>query len=81
MKQGQDASTPPQWVAFASKYRSEKAAPEARQALAWRATLSRQGNFSVGCYCADEGHGHRSILRDLLLEHGASMETGEPDGH
>ena len=38
-----------------------------------RATLSHHTNFSVGCYCADESRCHRSILRDLLLAHGAQL--------
>jgi uncharacterized protein YeaO (DUF488 family) len=39
--------------------------------LALLAALSRQSNFSVGCYCEDETRCHRSILRVLLEEHGA----------
>ena len=37
------------------------------------AALSRQTDFSVGCYCEDESRCHRSILREILLEHGAEM--------
>ena len=37
------------------------------------AALSHQSNFSVGCYCADAMHCHRSLLGDLLLEAGASV--------
>jgi uncharacterized protein YeaO (DUF488 family) len=36
--------------------------------------LSHHANFSVGCYCADESRCHRSILRALLLESGATFE-------
>jgi len=36
--------------------------------------LSHQANFSVGCYCADESHCHRSVLRELLLERGARVK-------
>jgi len=37
------------------------------------AALSRQANFSVGCYCEDESRCHRSILRELLAERGAEI--------
>jgi uncharacterized protein YeaO (DUF488 family) len=35
--------------------------------------LFHQTNLSVGCYCADEAHCHRSVLRTLLLEQGAAL--------
>jgi uncharacterized protein YeaO (DUF488 family) len=35
--------------------------------------LSHQTNFSLGCYCEDESHCHRSILRDLLAKRGADL--------
>jgi hypothetical protein len=37
------------------------------------AALSHQTNFSVGCYCAEEFRCHRSVLRQLLVEHGAHV--------
>jgi hypothetical protein len=27
----------------------------------------------VGCYCENEGHCHRSLLRELLIENGAKV--------
>lgn len=74
MKLGQEAETPAQWAAFARKYRAEMATPENSHILELLATLSRQSNFSVGCYCEDEAHCHRSILRELLIEKGAHLE-------
>ena len=74
MKLGQQASTPAQWAAFARKYRTEMTTPENAHAIALLAALSRQSNFSVGCYCADESHCHRSVLRQLLAAHGADIE-------
>jgi uncharacterized protein YeaO (DUF488 family) len=74
MKLGQQAATPAQWAAFARKYRTEMATPENSHAIALLAALSRQSNFSVGCYCADESHCHRSVLRELLAAHGADIE-------
>lgn len=73
MKLGQDAYAPAQWAAFVKKYRAEMTQPEAAHALALLATLSRGGRFSVGCYCADESHCHRSVLRELLAERGADI--------
>ena len=73
MKRGQSATTPAQWVAFAKTYKAEMAAPEARHAVELLAVLSHTTNFSVGCYCEDESHCHRSILRQLLIESGATV--------
>ena len=67
------AETPGQWTAFTRKYRAEMATPDNSHALALLATLSHQTHFSVGCYCEDETRCHRSILRALLLEHGAEV--------
>lgn len=75
MKLGQSAETPEQWRAFEKKYRSEMSAPEASRTIDLLAALSRQSNFSVGCYCDDEAHCHRSILRHLLEQAGADVHT------
>jgi uncharacterized protein YeaO (DUF488 family) len=73
MKLGQEATTPAQWSAFVKSYRKEMATPEASHALALLAALSQQSHFSVGCYCEDEAHCHRAVLRELLREHGAQV--------
>lgn len=74
MKLGQAATTPAQWAAFRKRYRSEMAEPGASHAIELLAALSQRANFSVGCYCEHEAHCHRSVLRALLQEHGASIE-------
>lgn len=74
MKLGQEAATPTQWSAFTRKYRAEMGTPENSRALELLAVLSHQTNFSVGCYCEDPAHCHRSVLRDLLAEKGATFE-------
>ena len=74
MKLGQAASTPAEWAAFIRKYRSEMATPEAKRALGLLAGLSQTSDFSVGCYCEDEAHCHRSVLRALLAEKGARLD-------
>lgn len=73
MKLAQAARTPAEWAAFVRKYRAEMAGPEAAHAIALLATLSHQTDFSVGCYCEDESHCHRSILRQLLADQGAQI--------
>lgn len=73
MKQAQAAETPAQWNAFVRKYRAEMAAPENSHAIALLAALSQHTDFSVGCYCEDESHCHRSILRELLTTQGAKF--------
>lgn len=60
-----------EWTRFVKHYRAEMATPENRRTLDLLAALSRGADFSVGCYCADEAHCHRSVLRELLVEHGA----------
>jgi uncharacterized protein YeaO (DUF488 family) len=73
MKLGQAAETPAQWAAFVRKYRREMSEPAASQTLDVLAALSKTADFSVGCYCEDEAHCHRSVLRELLTERGAVM--------
>ena len=55
------------------KYRREMAAPERSRVIELLAALSRDGDFSVGCYCEREERCHRSVLRELLLEKGATI--------
>jgi len=73
MKLGQEATTPAQWSAFAKKYAAEMNAPQAKHALELLAVMSHRADFSVGCYCENEAHCHRSILRALLAERGAKI--------
>jgi len=74
MKLGQAATTPGQWAAFTKKYRAEMTTPENTHVLQLLVALSHQTDFSVGCYCEDEAHCHRSILRALLIEKGAKVK-------
>jgi uncharacterized protein YeaO (DUF488 family) len=74
MKMGLAAETPKQWTAFTKKYRAEMASPENSRTIDLLAVLSRDSNFSVGCYCEDEAHCHRSVLRELLAEAGAVFD-------
>ena len=73
MKLGLEASSDADWRAFAKKYRAEMNEAGPKHDLDLLAALSRSTSFSVGCYCGDESRCHRSILRDLLAEHGAKI--------
>jgi uncharacterized protein YeaO (DUF488 family) len=59
------------WNQFARRYRREMRSQS--RLLDVLAALSRSGDFSVGCDCEDESRCHRSILRQLLAEHGAGI--------
>jgi len=73
VKRGQAAGDDRAWRTFARGYRSEMSRPQAARLLDLLAALSRQTDFAVGCYCADEARCHRSILRALLEERGAVL--------
>ncbi len=66
--------TASRWKSYARKYRAEMKEPAAQRLLAVFAALSKTANFSMGCYCEDESLCHRSLLRELLLAHGAIVE-------
>ena len=59
------------WEKFAKRYRQEMRAQE--HLLEVLARLSNESSFAVGCYCEDESRCHRSILREILAEHGARI--------
>ena len=61
------------WRRFVRRYRAEMKAPEKRPLLDFLAALSRTTHLSVGCYCVDERRCHRSVLRELLADHGADL--------
>jgi uncharacterized protein YeaO (DUF488 family) len=73
LKAGRSVKGEKAWRSFIKRYRSEMSRPENSRVLDLLAALSHQTNFSVGCYCNDEEHCHRSVLRQLLVEHGASL--------
>jgi uncharacterized protein YeaO (DUF488 family) len=73
LKQALAADSDRAWRAFVRRYRMEMKRPEAERLLELLAALSHLTNFSVGCYCADESHCHRSVLRDLLHAKGAHI--------
>ena len=66
--------TPARWKTYAQKYRAEMRQPPAQRLLALLAALSKTTDLSVGCYCEDETHCHRSLLRELLEASGADID-------
>ena len=61
------------WKQFEKKYLRELQSPDNLRLLDLLCALSRQTDFSLGCYCEDEQTCHRSILRKVLAERGASV--------
>lgn len=73
VSQALNAATARDWAAFEKAFRKEMDAPAARRTLDLLAALSHGADFSVGCYCDEEGRCHRSVLRALLAERGARI--------
>jgi uncharacterized protein YeaO (DUF488 family) len=59
------------WQRYSRNYLQEMKAPPAQHLLELLARLSRETDFSIGCYCEREERCHRSLLRKLLIGHGA----------
>lgn len=73
LKEGLNAKDEKSWQAFRRKFLAEMNSPGAKRDLDLLAALSHSTDFSIGCYCEDESRCHRSILRELLLQRGASI--------
>ena len=71
-KAGRAAATPAAWRAFQKRFRAEMSQPGPSRLLDLLAALSQATNLAVGCYCEEESHCHRSVLRQLLAERGAA---------
>ena len=67
--------TAARWRTFAARYRRELAQPSAARLLRLLALVSSTTDLAVGCYCEDESRCHRSVLRSVLAEHGAVIES------
>ena len=72
---GQEAQADKLWKQFEKQFRKQLAEPAADRTLGLLAALSHSSAFSVGCYCDDEAHCHRSILRSLLADKGAIFKN------
>lgn len=73
MTAGRTSTTPKEWDAFVRKFRAQMNDPDASHLLDTLAALSHQADFSVGCYCEEESHCHRSVLRELFEKRGARV--------
>ena len=67
------ARTEKEWNAFVRSFRAEMNKATPQRALDLLATLSHDAHFSIGCYCENESRCHRSVLRELLANRGASI--------
>lgn len=65
--------TDKRWAAYAKKYLAEMRQPAAQRLIVLLAALSKGTDFAIGCYCEDENRCHRSLLKKLLAEQGATM--------
>jgi len=74
-KAGQEAQADKLWKQFEKQFRKQLAEPAADRTLGLLAALSHSSAFSLGCYCDDEAHCHRSILRSLLADKGAIFKN------
>lgn len=61
------------WNVFVRAFKKEMNEPAPRRTLDLLAALSKDAQFSLGCYCEDESRCHRSVLRALLKERGAKL--------
>ena len=73
-KAGQEAQADKLWKQFEKQFRKQLAEPAADRTLGLLVALSHSSAFSLGCYCDDEAHCHRSILRSLLADRGATLK-------
>jgi uncharacterized protein YeaO (DUF488 family) len=66
--------TEKRWAKYEKAYRAQMRKPAAARLISLLAAMSHQTDFSIGCYCEDPTKCHRSILRELLADAGASIE-------
>ena len=65
--------TDQRWKRFEREYRKEMKDAHASRLIDLLAALSQTTDFSVGCYCEDETRCHRSVLRSILEDAGATV--------
>ena len=64
--------TAARWATYRRRYIAEMRQPAAQRLLTLLAALSGTADITVGCYCEDETRCHRSLLRRLLIDAGAT---------
>lgn len=70
-----DPWTDERWKRYVREYLREMKQPVPQRIMGMLSALSRESNFSLGCYCENESRCHRSLLRQLLADAGAAMES------
>jgi uncharacterized protein YeaO (DUF488 family) len=66
--------TDKRWAKYEKAYKAQMRKPAAARLISLLAAMSRQTDFSIGCYCENPTKCHRSILRQLLADAGARIE-------
>ncbi|MDB6136358.1 MAG: hypothetical protein JWM59_4601 [Verrucomicrobiales bacterium] len=56
------------FAVFSRRYRTGMKRPECLQLIRLLEAFSLTAPVSVGCFCEEEQHWHRAILRDLVLK-------------
>ena len=56
------------WTKFVERYVREMNQPNGRHAIKLLAEMAKRTPISIGCFCSDESHCHRSILRKLIQQ-------------
>lgn len=54
------------WPKFIERYTREMKQPASRHAIELLAEIAQRTPISLGCFCEDESHCHRSVLRKLI---------------
>ena len=72
-----DPWTDQRWNRYTREYLREMKKPSARRLIELLAAVSRDTDFSVGCYCENESRCHRSLLRKLFVDAGADLQPRE----
>lgn len=75
VSQARAATSTKEWATFVRRYKAEMATPDNARLITLLAAMSHTTDFAVGCYCEDESHCHRSILRELLAAQGAAIQA------
>ena len=70
-----DPWTDDRWKRYVREYLREMKQPVPQRIIGMLSALSKESNFSVGCYCENESRCHRSLLRQLLADAGAALES------
>ncbi len=56
------------WARFVERYAREMKQPDSSHAIELLAEMAKRTPISIGCFCSDESHCHRSVLRELIQQ-------------